>query len=157
MRDRVWKVFVVELLLIIIFATVYNSKSTLAKETVLINEYGFSITAQQSSGTTTIKFSSDGRCRFYDFSGKIRVISEKKLTHRMLRKRRNKVLYVEKIIGRVVNNKLDGRTSNGNYISYRSLRGKVRKGSKVVTYFIYSPYTTWTDDIDERYDTIIRR
>lgn len=95
--------------------------------------------------------------RWYDFSGKIKIVPEKKLTDRMLISRKNKTLYIEKITGVVVNNRLDGRTSAGNYISYSSLKGKVKKGSHIITYCVYSPYTRWTDDIDEIYHIIIKK
>ena len=95
--------------------------------------------------------------RWYDYYGKIRIIPDEKLTYKMLTHRKNKVLYVAKITGKVVNNKLDGKTSNGEYISYKCLKGKTHKGDKILTYCVYNPYTHWFDDIDERYDVIIKR
>lgn len=94
--------------------------------------------------------------RWYDFYGKVRIISERKLTRKMLINRKNKVLYIERTIGKVLNNRLDGRTELG-YISYKSLKGKARKGDTITSYFIYNPYTHWCDDYDERYDEIIKR
>ena len=94
---------------------------------------------------------------WYDFNGKVKLVPERKLTIRMLEKRKNRILYIERINGTVVNNRLDGRTVNGRYISYRSLKGKVRKGDIITTYCIYNPYTHWFDDIDERYDVITKQ
>lgn len=91
----------------------------------------------------------------YNKIKKVILISEKKLTAKMLRTRKKKkVLIIEKITGVVLNRRMDGRTSTGNYISYRRLKGFVRPGDKVVTYCIYNPYTKWIDDIVERCDYI---
>ena len=92
--------------------------------------------------------------RWYDFYGKVRIISERKLTYKMLTRRKNKVLYIERTIGKVVNDRLDGKTALG-YISYKNLQGKVKKGDTVISYFVYSPYTHWIDDYDERYDVFV--
>lgn len=151
--DRIWRMFCLELLLITIFATVYNNSKANAK--TIVNDGNLRIIATKDHGDTALKFS-DGRTHRYDFQGKIKVVLQRKLTARMLRNRRNKTIYIEKVNGRVINNRLDGRTSTGGYISYQSLRGKVHKGNYVTTYLIYSPYTTWLDDIDERYDVIVR-
>lgn len=114
------------------------------------------LTVTQGKFGTKVKW--DGKViRWYDFNGKVKLVPERKLTVHMLEKRKNRILYIEKITGRVLNNRLDGRTTNGNYISYRSLKGKVRKGDKVITYCVYNPYTHWFDDIDERYDVVIKR
>ncbi len=119
---------------------------TVAKESRLM--------VTQTKTGTKVKW--DGKIiRWYDFHGKVEIIPERKLTVHMLERRKNRVLYIERIIGRVINNRLDGRTSDGHYISYKSLKGKVHKGNKVITYCVYNPYTHWIDDIDERYDIII--
>jgi len=89
---------------------------------------------------------------------KVRIIPTEQLTRRMLWTRtRTRTIYIEVIQGKVINRRLDGRDSNGKYISYRSLRGKVRRGSRITTYYVYNPNTRWLDDIDERYDAITRK
>lgn len=114
------------------------------------------LTVTQGKFGTKVKW--DGKViRWYDFNGKVKLVPERKLAVHMLEKRKNRILYIEKVTGRVLNNRLDGRTTNGNYISYRSLKGKVRKGDVVITYCIYNPYTHWFDDIDERYDVVIKQ
>lgn len=64
--------------------------------------------------------------------------------------------YVEKTIGRVINNKKDGKDINGYYISYKGVKG-VKRGDKVVSYFVYSRSNNYCDDIIARYDIIIRK
>jgi len=114
------------------------------------------LTVIQGKFGTKVKW--DGKViRWYDFNGNVKLISERKLTERKLVSRKNRFLYIEKITGRVVNNYLDGRTTNGSYISYRCMKGKVHKGDVIITYCVYNPYTHWVDDVDERYDVIKRK
>ena len=117
---------------------------------------GYTIAVTQSKAGTKVRWNNKV-IRWYDFSGKVKIISEKKLTNKMLYRRKNRILYIERIVGKCINNNLDGITSCGSYISYRSQRGYVHKGDTVVTYCVYCPYTHWTDDIDERYDVVIKR
>lgn len=96
----------------------------------------------------------------HTYTGKynVRIIPSSQLTRRMLWNRRKaRTIYIEVIQGKVINRRLDGRDTNGKYISYRSLRGKVRRGSRITTYCVYNPATRWIDDIDERYDVITRK
>lgn len=140
------KLMMVMMVMMVIFSTNANAK-TVAKEgrlTVTQGRYGTKVYWDKKV------------IRWYDFYGKVRIVSERKLTYGMLVRRRNKVLYIERTIGKVLNNRLDGRTELG-YISYKSLKGKARKGDTITSYFIYNPYTHWCDDYDERYDEIIKR
>lgn len=70
-------------------------------------------------------------------------------------------------IGEVTSHKLDGEILNcnaddggyinkdgGNYISYESVEG-AKEGDKIVTYFIYNPFTNVQDDVMTRMDFII--
>lgn len=66
-----------------------------------------------------------------------------------------KCYYVEKVTGKVTNNKKDG-TAAGYYISYKRVNG-VNKGSKVISYFVYSRTNNYCDDIIARYDVVIKR
>jgi len=150
MLKKIWNVIFIELVIVMMLA----GRSITAEAKEIVSDHGLRIEVIRDHGDTVLKFS-DGRARRYDFSGKVRVVNEKKLTARMLKNRRNKVIYIERVVGYVTNNRLDGRTTAGGYISYRSnksLRGKIRKGDKIISYFIYNPYTTWLDDVDERYD-----
>lgn len=71
--------------------------------------------------------------------------------------RKGKKYYlVSKISGVVVNNRKDGKDATGYYISYRYVRG-VRKGSRVVTYLVYSRVNNEPDDIIARYDVVTKR
>lgn len=166
MKNRVWKVFVAELLLIIIFATAYHSK---ANAKTIVHDGDLRIIAIKDNGDTVIKFS-DGRSRRFDFDGRIKLINEKNLTAKKLRSRRNKIIYVEKIVSMAINRNWGviirkEKNKTGKYewimtkyrICYESCKVRPHKGDVVHTYNIYSPYTTWADDITERYDTIIRR
>lgn len=80
---------------------------------------------------------------------------------------RNGTIIVEKIVGKVTNDKLDGEILNcnaeeggytnkdgGNYINYHRVDG-AKKGDKILTYFIYNPFTNEQDDVMTRLDFII--
>lgn len=90
-----------------------------------------------------------------------RVIDCDKLTEKMLTHRSNKkhhIMYIERIIGKVTDNKKNGKVLNppkdgGYYISYASVKG-VRKGDLIVTYCVYNPYSNYDDDVIERWDFI---
>lgn len=88
------------------------------------------------------------------------------LTPQIMANRNGKII-VEKIIGKVTNYKLDGEILNcnaedggytnkdgGNYISYKRVDG-AKEGDKIITYYIYSPFTNEQDDILTRLDFII--
>jgi len=66
-----------------------------------------------------------------------------------------KFYYVEKVSGTVINNKKDG-TAGWYYISYKHVKG-VKKGSKVISYFVYSRTNNYCDDIIARYDVVIKK
>lgn len=90
-----------------------------------------------------------------------KVIDCDKLTEKMLTHRSNKkhhIMYIERIIGKVTDNKKNGKVLNppvdgGYYISYASVKG-ARKGDLIITYCVYNPYTNWDDDVIERWDFI---
>ena len=70
--------------------------------------------------------------------------------------RKGKEYYlIEKFQGSALN-KIDGRDSNGHYVSYKYVKG-VRKGSRVITYLVYSKTNNECDDIIARYDVVIKR
>lgn len=94
----------------------------------------------------------------YQGKYRVKIVPTEQLTRCMLwTRRKTRTIYIEIIQGRVTTRRLDGRDTNGKYISYRCLRGKVRRGSRVTTYCVYNPNTRWLDDIDERYDVITRK
>lgn len=83
-------------------------------------------------------------------------LTEKMLTHRSSKK--HHIMYIERIIGKVIDNKKNGKVLNppvdgGYYISYASVKG-ARKGDVIITYCVYNPYTNWDDDVIERWDFI---
>lgn len=83
-------------------------------------------------------------------------LTEKMLTHRSSKK--HHIMYIERIVGRVTDNKKNGKIINppkdgGYYISYASVKG-ARKGDTIITYCVYNPYTNWDDDVLERWDFI---
>lgn len=144
------KIKKIVIIILCVLAILAINGNTYAKTVLKANR----LTVTQGRFGTKVKW--DGKViRWYDFNGKVKLVPERKLTVRMLEKRKNRTLYIEKITGCVLNNRLDGRTTNGNYISYRSLKGKVHNGDVIITYCVYNPYTHWIDDIDERYDIII--
>lgn len=83
-------------------------------------------------------------------------LTEKMLTHRSSKKRH--IMYIERIIGKVTDNKKNGKIINppkdgGYYISYASVKG-ARKGDTIITYCVYNPYSNYDDDVIERWDFI---
>lgn len=142
------KIIMMVMIFICVFAINGNANAkVVAKERCL--------TVTQSRDGTRVKWGKKV-IRWYDFHGKVKIVNGNQLTEHKLIKRKNRVLYIERIVGQVVNKRLDGRTSDGYYISYKSLKGKAHKGNVVITYCVYNPYTHWIDDINERYDIIIR-
>jgi len=115
---------------------------------------GYTISVHQNGNRTTVKWNGK-TIHSYRFKGKVKILSEKKLSNKALMHRNGKVLYIERSYGTVLNRQLDGETTAGYYICYSRLKGKVRPGDEVVTYCIYNPFNNWIDDIDERYDIII--
>ncbi len=142
-------------ILAVLFSMFINNNIANADVIVTDNTNGYELTVTQDKSGTKIIW--NGKTYgWYDFNGKVKIIAEKKLTNRMLRTRRNKVLYIEKIPGVVTNKHLDGRTLTGEYISYRCLGRKVKRGDKIVTYLVYSPYTRWIDDVVLRFDVPLK-
>jgi len=142
-------------ILAVLFSMFFNNNIANANVIVTDDTNGYELTVTQDKNGTKVLWN-DKTYGWYDFNGKVKIIAEKKLTNRMLRTRKNKVLYIEKIVGRVVNKSLDGRTTSNKYISYRCLGHKVKRGDKIVTYLVYSPYTRWIDDVVLRFDVPLK-
>lgn len=96
----------------------------------------------------------------------IEIYDTSELTPQVMANRKGKII-VEKIIGKVTNHKLDGEILNcnfddggyinkdgGNYINYERVDG-AKEGDKIVTYYIYSPFSNEQDDVLTRLDFII--
>lgn len=96
----------------------------------------------------------------------IEIYDTSELTPQIMANRKGKII-VEKIIGKVTNYKLDGEILNcstndggytnkdgGNYINYERVDG-AKEGDKILTYFIYSPFSNEQDDVLTRLDFII--
>lgn len=64
--------------------------------------------------------------------------NDKKMSHRA----NKKVVYVEKFIS--YSKGKYGYSKDGYYVKYNQ---KVKKGKKVISYFIYNPYTNYCDDV----------
>lgn len=112
----------------------------------------------------------NSQIEFYDNMIKdintLKIYDTAELTPEIMANRNGKII-VEKIIGEVTNYKLEGRILNcnaeeggytnkdgGNYISYERVEG-AKVGDKIVTYYIYSPFTNEQDDVLTRLDFII--
>ena len=142
--------FVTIAIMAIIMSMVVNAHNTSAAQ-VTADQH---ISATYTHGKTVILWH-NRPIHTYHGKYKVRIIPTEQLTRQMLWTRtRTRTIYIEVIHGKVTSRRLDGRDSNGHYISYRCLRGKVRRGSRVTTYCVYNPATRWIDDIDERYDVI---
>ena len=96
----------------------------------------------------------------------IKIYDTDDLTPEMMANRNGKII-VEKIVGKVTSDKLDGVILNcdvdiggytnkdgGNYINYERVDG-AKKGDKILTYYIYNPFTNEQDDVLTRLDFII--
>lgn len=84
---------------------------------------------------------------------KVKSIKAGKVTRKTIIRRAGKYILVEVVTGKCINNRGDGVTSDGHYISYKRVKGH-RKGTKYTTYMIYGDSTA-EDDITARID--IRR
>lgn len=88
----------------------------------------------------------------------IEIYDNSQMTEQILTNRNGKII-VEKIVGEVTNYKLDGKilncnVNNGNYINYERVDG-AKEGDKILTYYIYNPFTNEQDDVLTRMDFII--
>lgn len=88
----------------------------------------------------------------------IEIYDNSQMTEQILTNRNGKII-VEKIVGEVTNYKLDGKilnckADNGNYINYERVDG-AKEGDKILTYYIYNPFTNEQDDVLTRMDFII--
>lgn len=96
----------------------------------------------------------------------LEIYDTSELTAGIMANRDGKII-VERIIGEVTNYKLDGKILNcnaddggytnkdgGNYINYERVEG-AKEGDKVLTYFIYNPFSNEQDDVLTRLDFII--
>ena len=96
----------------------------------------------------------------------IEIYDTSELTPQIMANRKGKII-VEKIIGKVTSHKLDGKILNcsvddggytnkdgGNYISYARVDG-AKEGDKILTYYIYSPFSNEQDDVLTRLDFVI--
>ncbi len=87
---------------------------------------------------------------------KVKVVSEKRFTKKVVSKRKGKnILLIEKIKGRVVDAGKHGRTSEGHYISYTMVED-AKKGDTVITYCIFNPENNYVDDVIYRYDFVLK-
>ena len=82
--------------------------------------------------------------------GFIKVVRSERLTARCLEHRQNKYIVVEVIRGKCIDNKGNGKTSDGYYISYKRVKGH-RRGAKYTTYCIYANNNE-VDDVALRFD-----
>lgn len=112
----------------------------------------------------------NSQVEFYDNMIKgvntLKIYDTSELTPEIMANRNGKII-VEKIVGKVTTDKLDGEILNcnteeggytnkdgGNYINYERVDG-AKKGDKILTYYIYSPFTNEQDDVLTRLDFII--
>ena len=151
MKNRLFAlIIIITSIIISINAYAKAPARTMVRET--IGDHTISVTRQ---GKRTYVLWDGEVIHSYKFSGKVKIIPEGKFTYKKRISRKGKILYIERCVGVVTSRTLDGKTSTGGYISYRSLQGKVKKGDVIVSYFIYNPHTSWIDDADERYDIIL--
>lgn len=110
--------------------------------------------------------------QFYDDmilnTNTIEICDTNELTHDIIKNRNGKII-AEKIIGQVTDGSLNGRILNANntqenytnkndelYMNYECVQG-AKQGNKILTYFIYNPFTKAQDDVLTRLDFIINK
>ena len=88
---------------------------------------------------------------------KIKFVRTRDLTYnKLVKRKRDKIIYVEVCTGYITNDVLyDGIMSDGYYIGYSYVDDTLKKGTCLRSYFIYSPATTYCDDIIYRSDRVI--
>lgn len=146
------------LILVLIFACLISGSNgnLVSARTVKESVNGATIAVASNGNRVTVKWRGKKYRVFRLRKAKIRFVSEGKLTRRMLLARKAKrIVYVERIVGKVVNSNMDGLTTNGHYMSYRSLRGYAKKGDEVVTYCVYNPFSKAIDDVIDRFDVVL--
>lgn len=82
------------------------------------------------------------------------------VTEKMLTQRTEKRVIIERVIAVITDEKNgDARILNTdskyNYISYKGSELPYKTGTVMLTYLMYNPKTTYTDDVIERYDYIL--
>ena len=86
---------------------------------------------------------------------KIKFITLNKKGWKKLENRKGKkIVYIERCVT-YSNGKKGGYTKKGHY--YVAYNKKVKKGKKVVSYFVYNPYTNYIDDVVAAVDNKITR
>lgn len=91
----------------------------------------------------------DRFCRT-NYPGKtVKIVNQGKLNYHTFTNRKGK-RYIYVIKFRTKSRGTYGYTSNGNYIRYNKY---VSKGKTHYTYYIYSPYTNYEDDVVARVDS----
>lgn len=152
-KGRAWFFLLV---LVVIISMMDTSAASKARARETAPKYKI----QKTSKGYKTSFRSNGRV-FYSVKTKVKpivkFISTRKLTnHMILNRKQLTVIYVEIDNGTVLNRKKDGMDELGYYISYKRLKG-VRKGSRVVSYFVYNPNNNYIDGIDGRCDYVVRK
>lgn len=89
----------------------------------------------------------------------IKILQTDKVTNKVLTNRKDKYIVIEIIVGKVINNKKDGKILNTkdtyyNYISYNGIKG-LKKGDKVLTICVFAN-NNYEDDIAFRFDKKIK-
>lgn len=132
------------------------------------NNLSFSIKDKVIETTNNTNYY-NSQTEFYDSMisevSTMEIYETSELTHDIMSNRNGKII-VEKIVGEVTNQNLDGKILNANnnqcytnkgdniYINYERVDG-AKEGDKILTYFIYSPFTNEQDDVLTRLDFII--
>lgn len=113
---------------------------------------------------------SNSQIEFYDSMIKnvntVEIYDTAELTPEIMNNRNGKII-IEKVVGEVTDYELNGKIlnvgndnenyvnkSDGSYINYERVAG-AKEGDKILTYFIYNPFTNAEDDVLTRLDFII--
>ena len=140
-------------LCILIF--VPNGNSVSAK-TVSECVNGAKIAVTTNGKRVTIKWRGKKYWTFRLRKAKIVFVSEGKLTRRQLLSRKaDRIVYVVRIIGHVIDNALNGKTTRGSKIAYTSLLGYAHKGDQIMTWCVYDPFSRSDDGVIDRFDVIM--
>lgn len=118
-----------------------------------ITSYGASDGFSYKASKSITRFYYKGKCVGKIKTSKrlnVKIVKSEKLTANTLEHRKNNYVVVEVIKGKCLNGKGDGKTANGDYISYSRVKGH-KRGIKYTTYCVYANNNS-IDDVAFRFD-----
>lgn len=174
---RTFKIFIISILALTIITTSV-SVATCCAVSYLYNAATDKKTATEHTSKATTENSTEcdseeeiasyiptEECFFLDMLDKYGhfacdIYGTDEVTEKMLTQRTEKRVIIERVIavitdGRNGDARILNTDSKYNYISYKGSELPYKTGTVMLTYLMYNPKTTYTDDVIERYDYIL--